>query len=114
MIRCKVAQGIVKVVRTNSTLIMNRAICRRSGRSRLNVLVRNWKHLWRLHEFCLCLLSYLISVLLPTNMTSTASIIMSCIHLLIQACIIIHWRMMMSTLHLRNCISWQARILLDW
>ncbi|KAG1794779.1 uncharacterized protein HD556DRAFT_1366982, partial [Suillus plorans] len=89
---------------------MNRAIYRRSR------FIRNVRHLWGLHPgcLCLCLLSYLISVLSPAKIALMASVILSCIYSLIQACIVINWRRMMSTLHMCNCISWQAGILCNW
>ncbi|KAG1717214.1 hypothetical protein EDB19DRAFT_1840728 [Suillus lakei] len=58
---------------------MNRAIYGRSGRSRLNRFIRNLRYLWGLHpschEFCLGLLSYLLSVLSLPNITLTTTII---------------------------------------
>ncbi|KAG2099324.1 hypothetical protein BD769DRAFT_1509206, partial [Suillus cothurnatus] len=94
---------------TNCTLMMNRAIyrrywmywrCRRCG---MNMFIRIMRYAWRLHlscqELCLHLLSYLLSLLLPTKIALTESIVSSCIHLLIQASIIINRRRTMSMQH---------------
>jgi hypothetical protein len=83
--------------------------CRKYRRYRLNRFIRNMRYIWGLHsschELCLRLLSYLQSLLLPTKIPLLKSVISSCIHLFIQACIIINRRRTMSMQHMCNCIS---------